>query len=208
MVAWVGYEPAIQVLTHDADLVAVLINVRTVFAVIRPLVLQPAEALHIDHVAGLEICGRLRGVGSGAGSGSGVGCTSGAASASTASGFGSLIGSWGDSDCEVSSFSFSVGGSLSASNLTPVAGGSGAVTAGAGVGMGVSSTVAACGHTAAHRVRQVAIMTAVISLFMFLPPSCMRNERLISLPFGKAPDARFRSDSVLRKAAMPTQIRR
>ena len=60
MVAWVGYEPAIQVLTHDADLVAVLINVRAVFAVIRPLILQPAEALHIDHVAGLEICGRLR----------------------------------------------------------------------------------------------------------------------------------------------------
>ena len=35
MVAWAGYEPAIQVLTHDADLVAVLVNVRTVFAAIR-----------------------------------------------------------------------------------------------------------------------------------------------------------------------------
>ena len=31
MVAWVGYEPAIQVLTHDADLVAVLIHIRGAF---------------------------------------------------------------------------------------------------------------------------------------------------------------------------------
>ena len=38
---------------HDADFVAVFVNVRAVFAVIWPLVFQPTEALHINHIAGL-----------------------------------------------------------------------------------------------------------------------------------------------------------
>ena len=45
---------------HDADFVAVFVNVRAVFAVIWPLVFQPAEALHINHIAGLQVSDRLR----------------------------------------------------------------------------------------------------------------------------------------------------
>ena len=45
---------------HDADFVAVFVNVRAVFTVIWTLVFQPTEALHIDHIAGLQISDRLR----------------------------------------------------------------------------------------------------------------------------------------------------
>lgn len=46
--------------SHDADFVAVFVNVRAVFTVIWTLVFQPTEALHIDHIAGLQISDRLR----------------------------------------------------------------------------------------------------------------------------------------------------
>ena len=46
--------------------------------------------------------------------------------------------------------------SMFGANLESQNAGTAAVTAGAGVGMGFSSTVAACGRTAAHRARQVA----------------------------------------------------
>ena len=91
------------------------------------------------------------GVGSGTCSDSDIGRALGAADASTGAGSRSLVVSWGGSDCGVAVFSFSVGKSLSVSNLTSATIGSGALAAGVWGGAGVSPTVSACGHTAAHR---------------------------------------------------------
>ena len=76
------------------------------------------------------------GVGSGTCSDSDIGRALGAADASTGAGSRSLVVSWGGSDCGVAVFSFSVGKSLSVSNLTSATIGSGALTAGVWGGAG------------------------------------------------------------------------
>lgn len=102
------------------------------------------------------------GVGSGTCSDSDIGRALGAADASTGAGSRSLVVSWGGSDCGVAVFSFSVGKSLSVSNLTSATIGSGALAAGVWGGAGVSPTVSACGHTAAHRARQTVNAAAMM----------------------------------------------
>ena len=83
-----------------------------------------------------------------------------------------------------------------------------ALTAVPAAGTGVSSTALPCGHTAAHKAIQAAIMVAMTNFFISLPPLQIRNEPPIPLPFGRRLSARFRSDSVLWTASTPVQIRR
>lgn len=49
----------LQISPHDSNFVSVFVNVRAIFAVIGSLVLQPAEARHINFVAGLQFFRRV-----------------------------------------------------------------------------------------------------------------------------------------------------
>ena len=52
--------PADPVSAHAPDFIAIFVHIRSILAVIRPLVWYPAKARNIDLIAGLQLYGRLR----------------------------------------------------------------------------------------------------------------------------------------------------
>ena len=152
----------LQISPHDSNFVSVFVNVRAIFAVIGSLVLQPAEARHINFVAGLQFfrrvgrswlwCGILSGyLPRGKLEFGSYGCFNRLISSSGCS-------SRGASCRGIVPFSFSasaVGSSISATVASL------ALTAVSAAGTGVCSVASLCGHTAAHKAAQVVIRVTI-----------------------------------------------
>ena len=110
------------------------------------------------------------GIGSGIGSRTGLGAAAGSAGAIS----GSLMTSWHGSCFKISAFSFSLCGAASTFVLRSTAGGSEALTAGVGAGVGVFSPASVCGHTAAHRARQELVLQ-LLSINLRVDYECQMN---------------------------------
>ena len=162
----------LQISPHDSNFVSVFVNVRAIFAVIGSLVLQPAEARHINFVAGLQF---FRRVGR-----SWLWC-------GILSGYpprGKLeFGSYGCFNRPYLQFRLLFSGRFLSRNrsfflLRQCCGFLnfrngrflGAHSGFRGWDGCVCSVALLCGHTAAHKAAQVVIRVTMMSFFIFLPP--------------------------------------